>query len=312
MLLVSYLLINATNIVNKGTLMAGANGQIVVTGTNVTLARNSELEIASITPEGSFNSSTNFTPDVQIYDLYWGATNIMSLNTDWDFWFGDTINNTLFYFLVNGGTFPVNTVCGWANVPFLSDTFSVASLPSISDGMIPLVITTNIFYTDSNSQPAQITVPVKMYKQAVFINIADPNITAQISYSPSSVPGNPNSTVAVRFTAVSTNVLTQSPQTDSIYFVDTLASETNRGLRVSTVTFDPFFNECSGPAYRPANYILSRTDPGGIFASGASALDNEPPDDFFYVTPPGSFPAFGVFIFTNNVVQAYYSDYRLT
>src|ERR1039458_1551368 len=67
-----YLWVSATNIVNKGTLLASANGEIKLTGTTVDLHRSSVGILPIVGIGNSGNSGTNFKPDTAIYDLYWG------------------------------------------------------------------------------------------------------------------------------------------------------------------------------------------------------------------------------------------------
>src|SRR5260221_1804600 len=72
----SYLLIDATNIINKGSLIVGGNGWLQIKGTNVNLARGA-LEVTPLQGNGSFIiGQTNFLNDVGISDVYWGQTNI--------------------------------------------------------------------------------------------------------------------------------------------------------------------------------------------------------------------------------------------
>jgi hypothetical protein len=78
--------------------------------------------------------------------------------------------------------------------------------------------------------------------------------------------------------AVSTNPVSLLPETHAIYWVDTLGSETNKGLNINT-NHDPFYS-CNGFIYRPANYNVSRTDPGGDFAGGSPGIGT-PPGNFF-------------------------------
>ena len=73
---VCYLLVSASNIVNKGTLIAGANGEIVLNGNTVSLAR-SGLEIIPISGVGSSNGTNNFAPDTAITDELW-QTNVLT------------------------------------------------------------------------------------------------------------------------------------------------------------------------------------------------------------------------------------------
>jgi glucuronoarabinoxylan endo-1,4-beta-xylanase len=163
-----------------------------------------------------------------------------------------------------------------------------------------MAVVTNIAYTNMSGDPEMASgLPVRIIRQAVFVNIEDSGITGQVRFSPSSSPTNAAQTVAVRLTMTSTNVITQLPQTASIYLVDTLASETNRGLNVSTESINPYYL-CSGSVHRPANYIVSRLDSGNFFANGfpGSGL---PPPNFFNDSS-----------FSNNVVLVdYYTDYAV-
>jgi hypothetical protein len=297
--LVSYLLVSATNIVNKGTLMAGAGGEIVLTGTNVTLAR-SDLEITPIQGVGSGLGGTNFTPDVATYSLFWAnATNTQNLVSS-DLWNGTNVS--LLSFLVNGNVFNVsssssitnvdnfNGLCGASNVLVKSVQFYPA--PG-SDSTNVAASITNIVYTNLTGTVSMTNIIT--LNQAVFLNIVDSNITGQVRFSPSLSPTNYGLTVAVRLAATSTNVFTQLPQTSAIYLVDTLVSATNNGL-LPDLTFDPYY-ECSSTVFRPANYGVSRTDSGGYFANGSPG-GGLPPANFFY--NPN---------FSNAVVQADYAAY---
>ena len=309
--LVSYLLIGATNIVNKGTLIAGANGEIVLNGANVTLSR-SILEITAIQGQGSPNGTTNYLPDVQVYGLFWG-TNAMGFSSPY-LWDGTNVftSDPLSFpggplsFLAQGNMFNYsssygsstlnsdNNTCGAVNIPVQIVSF-VPAVGSDSTNIIAAV--TNLVTTDINGDPFTFpNVPEKIIKQAVFLNIQNPGITGQVRFSPSPSPTNFAKTVAVRLTMISTNVITLAPQTSSVYLVDTLVSETNQGLIPSVLRFDPFYT-CSGPVDRPANYIVQRTDAGNFFANGSPG-DGLPATNFFY--DPS---------FTNFFVQANYTDY---
>src|SRR5262249_55286721 len=80
----SHLIVSATNItVKSGTsgspkasLIVGANGEMELTGKSVDVSR-SGLETLPVwsEPQGTGIGPTNFSPDIAIYDLYWGRTN---------------------------------------------------------------------------------------------------------------------------------------------------------------------------------------------------------------------------------------------
>ena len=74
--LASYLIISATNIVNKGTLQAGANGQLVLNGSMINLAR-SQVTISSPSQGGGYISGTNFALDTGLYPETWAQTNTL-------------------------------------------------------------------------------------------------------------------------------------------------------------------------------------------------------------------------------------------
>src|ERR1035437_3767227 len=82
----SYLLVSATNIINHGlspaSFIVGPGGWIQLEGRNVDLKR-SGLEVLPVwaAPLGSAGNTTNFTPDIAVYDIYAVATNLGRFNT---------------------------------------------------------------------------------------------------------------------------------------------------------------------------------------------------------------------------------------
>ncbi len=277
----NYLWVSATNIVNKGTLLASANGEIKLTGTSVDLHRSS-VGIMPIVGINNGNSGTNFTPDTAIYDLYWGQTN-MDLNSA-KIW--DGVTNFPPVFLVS-------EPCGVSNV-FVTFT---TNKPVVSDSVETLGGGLMLFTTNSSGLPnAPITFTTNIFRQAVFININtnDPNITGQVRFLPNSNPTNLFQTVAVRLETISTNTITLLPETSDIYLVDTLASTTNGGFDTSLI-LNPYA-QCSGATFRPGNYSLSRTEPPA-FANGFAGV-GVPAADFLFLAD-----------FTNVVVTARYAGY---
>lgn len=283
----SYLWVNATNIINQGTLSVGGNGWMLLVGTNVTLAR-SGVEVQEITAAGSFNGVfTNFfIPDTGIYDLWWGQTNLVFDTAA--IWNGQT---------ASAPPHPVQAVNGGGRVSFsipnpIIDSFSnsfgimiqVTNVVGITNPgpVIPILNQTNIVIQT-------IYVPTNIYKQAVFVGVSDPTtLSVGVSYYPSSTFTNPFKTVSVEISFLSTNVVTTLPEALSLFFYDTLASETNRGY---------YTNFSVGLTARPENYLLSRID-DGRFRAGVPG--NGLPDPGFLYDPT---------TFSNRVVVGEYAGY---
>ena len=121
--------------------------------------------------------------------------------------------------------------------------------------------------TNSDGSITNILVPTNVVKQAVFVGLSDPSIiSAAVHYFPSTSITNPFRTVAIEFVMASTNVITQLPDQTSLFFYDTLGSETNRGVdfNVGAGGLPPFVPQ------RPANYDISRID-DGRFGGGSTA-----------------------------------------
>jgi hypothetical protein len=276
-----YLWVSATNIVNKGTLTASANGEIKLTGTSVDLHRSSVGIMPIVGIGNSGNSGTNFTPDTAIYDLYWGQTN-MNFNSAAT-WNGTKASSPPFFL--------VSEPCGVSNATATIGSF----IPAVSDSVETLGGSLMLLTTNSSGLPnAPIPFATNRFRQAVFININDPNITGQVRFLPNSNPTNLFQTVAVRLETISTNTITLLPETSDIYLVDTLASTTNGGFDTSLI-LNPYA-QCSGATFRPGNYSLSRTEPFE-FANGFPGV-GVPAADFLFLAD-----------FTNVVVTARYAAY---
>ena len=317
---VSHLLISATNIFNKGTLMADANGEIVLNGSEVNLSR-SFFEITPVagTPGGGSTTSTNFVPDTAISDLYWlGATNKLNVggpapapttagvSVGEPVW--DGTNVVVFTATkVVGANLPI-APCGTTNA-----TENIGPLmPQVSDSLITNAAPTTLTLTNAQlggTDPkafstTNITVYAGVIRQAVFVYLTNANITATIHFVPSSNLTNPVSPMAVQFATVSTNQVTGALQTNTIYVVDSLGSITNTTLLRNTVVSPSAI--CANPTFRPATVIVSRADPTlqGIpdaFASGAPGM-GAPTNSFFddpsftNLVPVGVADAYSAFI----------------
>jgi hypothetical protein len=285
---VSYLLVSATNIVNKGLLAAGAAGEIILTGSNVNLTH-SQMEISPVVPVGSFNTAnngTNYSPDVGIYDLYWGTNNNLIINGS----------------ITSGGDvgdftyFNISQLCGVATntiqiprenelLKLLNPTNPPVFLhPTVSDSVSTntgLLLVTATNYTGVPPFTAHYTqyfLATNQFRQAVFVRVATNVINGQIRFEPTGNTTNLFETAAVQLSTVITNVITGNPETNYLYVVDTLAVGKRLAL-LPNLNINPAA-DCSGATFRPTNFIVSRVDPGA-FGAGFPGL-GKPLDSFFY------------------------------
>jgi hypothetical protein len=284
----SSLLIQATNIINRGSLIATPYGRIKLVGSTVTLSR-STLTIPPIQGVGSVNGQTNFLPDTAVYDEYWGEspTNVFTP----DVWVGGTnaasaagpnvavanpcdVTNSAPYLGSNPGPFSGFTPSfyGWTNVV---DPLSVSN-----------IVTTN----------ASVTVTNKIFRQAVFVAVNDP---AMVTNSANGlVRFTPSGNVSNLFQTVS--VWLHSTNGGDLYIQDTLGSRTNRGVIINASGQVPGNNpltSCTAPTYRPANYVVTRLD--SSFTNNAVGNVTPPPSDFLFVNS-----------FSNALVTADVSAYQ--
>jgi hypothetical protein len=271
----SYLLVSATNIVNKGTLIAGAAGEIVLNGSNVTLTR-SGLGITSIagTENGNDINKSNFVSDTAIYDEYWAQTGLTNMDSA-SIWTGNDA------FTPDYPPIIVDAPCETTEQIQLGFAASLADSLSITN-QNPNNFT-NIVVTNMDNSTTTNIEPIIIFRQAVFVAIGDPNIAGQIRFAPQAFSPNSSNlfeTVTVELGMTATNPVTQLPEASTLYFVDTLGSSTNRGLLINQ-NYVPGSNPespCTDPTFRPANYILSRTDPG----FGGAPGDGPPTNNFLY------------------------------
>jgi hypothetical protein len=296
---VSYLWISATNIVNRGTLIGGASGEIRLTGSNVDLSR-SYLEINGISRSGSANiSSSNYLSDMAIYDEYWGQTNTFPNSTtpytidSSTIWLGATAVSPIFYVTY----LSLDGYCGVTNAG--AQIGFPATFADSTNTINPLTIT-NVSYSRSNGVTNTISnLPAQIFRQAVFVYNTNANITVSNTFLSTGSISNLFQTVTVR--------LANSVSGENLYLVDTLASLTNRGL-LNNENYLPGSNpqsSCSDPTYRPANYNLGGVDPGS-FTNGSPGV-GWPAANFLYAANFSytGYPAG----FSNATVQAEYAGY---
>ena len=220
----SYLLVHATNLINQGTLSVGSGGLLQLVGTNVNISR-SALAVNGLAGSSSFNNFNlgTFTPATSITDNYWGQGN-------------DTFNVT-----------GIGSVFLATNLVFSSPAHAVTNTLG---GLTATVPSPFSFFENYDFVGAYTNAPnpTNIYRQAVFVRLASTNMGVNIKFSPSPQPTNFFRGVGVQIYNIETNIFTETSFTNSIYFSDTLASTTNRGL---------LENFADGTS-RPANYVLSR------------------------------------------------------
>ncbi len=235
----SYLLVSATNLINEGTLTAGAGGLMLLTGNNVNLVRGG-VQIRPISPDGSVNEvATNyFLPDIAIDDNYWGQTNQVM----------DSGN------IIRGGGGLIVSPRSRVQARFGGGFATVVLQSNIGgDFYTNTIATTNITITNATGIGTITNVASTNVVQAVFVSLpAADNVAWGVRFFDSSIFLNPLKTVSVGVTMVSTNVVTASPELTSIYLVDTLASETNRNFYTNFIDI---------ATSRPQNYLLERLQP---------------------------------------------------
>jgi hypothetical protein len=280
--LVSYLLVSATNIINKGTLEAGPNGVILLSGTNVDLHR-SQVDILPATGSSSMNwglpyiiNNTNIIPDLGFSYNYWAQTNMTFYSSNlWDgmaFILPTTRAN---------GTCQMNwTVWGGftAGANFTFYTNRENGYLWHTNAALERVITT---ISTNNTIEAVFIVPPRRID----------NLTADVRFTRSQDVSNHFHMVAVQLLQAVTNPITLSPEYNTLYLVDSLASTTNGGLLRAPSSASAL---CSDPQYQPRNYLISRADlflqnyptlnlgSGRAFADGMPGITGLPPANFLY------------------------------
>jgi hypothetical protein len=232
----SYLQVSATNIINQGLLSTGPGGLLQITGTNVNLSR-SGLGVGDFAGfgRGSVNGETNFLPDTAIYDNYWGQTNA-TFNT------GGIIN----YF--GSVLYAISPVHGVSTGGPLLQT-QIGAFGPVSAAYTNVGGGITLTLTNMTGDVTNMFFPTNISRQAVFV--APPNtanFSIGIRFYPSSIATNPMQTVAIEMAATQTNVVVAADQINTIYYVDTLASETNRGTLLNVID----------GTRKPANYLVSR------------------------------------------------------
>jgi len=253
----TFLTVLADNIVNEGSLSVENSGILRLEGRKINLTRGG-LSVGSIQPDmgaGPIPGGYDFRPEPGIYDVWWGVGSGPTNNTGWP---GQDSSSILF---------PLGGGAGYqARSPshFVADNngngfVRVATTATFFTGMtnvvggIPLTIT-NIDGTTTN-----LFAPTNIIRQAVFVGVSDTNnFSARARFFPSTVPDVAHDTVAIELRLSNTNVVAATGETNAIYIVDRLASETN-------LAFGTNIDITPVPTLRPFPYEVWRSQPFEFF-----------------------------------------------
>jgi hypothetical protein len=230
----SYLLVSAQNIVNHGTLLAGAAGLVQLNGTNVDVSRGG-LGIGRIENSSTFSASVGagiYFPDPGLYDSYWGGETNAAMRVGSLLSISKTSTNV---------SSPVHTVTNSSQFPFPFGAALTLSNPISS-------VYTNLLGVDPTSN-----LPTNITRQAAFIAFKYTNFIGTIKWAPSGDPAIPLQSAIIEIQLPGTNVITGDPEFSTLYLMDTLASTTNYLFLTNQAAFPE--------TYLPATYALTRLPP---------------------------------------------------
>ncbi len=265
-----YVLLNATNIVNRGTFTVPADGLIRLTGQNVDLSRG-KLDLGAL--DGN-SLSDGYVTDT---NLFVGASGVTDLH-----WGTDTVDLPLasFFKLLPSGA--QVTTPGYRVFP---DGRIVMSLKSPS----------TYLYQQFDGPPKT---PTNQIIQAVFVLNGNTNINVDVSFLDSDERTNRFKIPTVQFSGFETNVITRQKQLRSIWLSDSLTA--NSLLFADTNVFLNT-NGIAG-SFRPENFDIYRNGVGGARPNGT--LTN---DTFLKFLSPEFTNGMA---YTNATVPAFYSAYK--
>ncbi|MBI3850122.1 MAG: hypothetical protein HY298_07515 [Verrucomicrobia bacterium] len=286
----SFLLISATNVINEGTVSAGAGGLLRMVGTNINLAR-SGVQIRPIVPQGSINNlfTNYFAPEIAIYDNYWGQTNQVMDSANIIQASGPDVIVTS---PPSDVQFSPRFIFGGAFFGTIFGTATIQLNNPVGDFYTNTLAFTNIMFTNMTGGLESTNVPLTNVQQAVFVQLpASGDVNVGIRFFNSTDIRNPMKTASVGISLAQTNVVTTGNDLSSIYLVDTLASETNRSF---------YTNFTDLLTLRPQNYLLERLEPFE-FAFGFSGNADFTPNflydtNFASATVTNDYAAYSAFV----------------
>ena len=254
----SFLYVDSTNIINRGTMGVTARGLLQLTGNKIDLKGGalvaSDSTFAGYTISLDSVTSTNYSNEPKITDLYWGTgTNnvFKGQGSGIDLGSGQMDTNSFFFGSGNHDVVEVFSSFLFTNstqVPQFSGFFSSSYATfAISNRVSP---TSSVI-------------------QVVFVatNAADPDMRVDARFSTSNGGGGIRGrTALVQFSVLDTNVITGLPTTNSLYFADSLPIAT-------TVTNVFYQNNRSGSTLRPNAYDVTFYTPSGWQTANATNVN---------------------------------------
>jgi hypothetical protein len=267
------MLISATNVASSGYLGVGNGGTLSVSGQTVNLARGG-LEVLSMATFGTSILDVNddgipdsFFSESGMFDTYWGSG-----VQDPPPIFGP-INTAGILRPIGGGylvTTPSHAVtnnAGWGTTAFqtfIPPTYntSFGNTGVVQGAYIGLTL------TNFDGSLSNLIVPTNIFRQAVFVGVNDTNFTVRTRFG---FPGPALlgfGQVAVEIASETTNVVSDLPETDAIYFVDYLGYDTNT---LSLTNLSVWV-----PTQKPYAYRIQRSQPFefAFGANGNSGITN--------------------------------------
>ena len=269
-----YVLLSATNLLNRGTLATSVDGLLQLNGQNVDVS-SGKLDLGSLgdtLPFGDGSQTrTNFTPSAGVSDGYWGTNNI-------------SLDVTKFFKYATNG------------VTITTPAFRVRP-----GGTVSLTQKAPLVYVNTNSM-GDAKAPTNLIVQAVFVANNNTNISVDVSFVDSDEDGNPFKTVVTKFSGYETNIITRQKDLRTLILSDAFASETNLLVAADTNLF-LLTNSTTLRTFRPANFNVYRTDQGGGAPANSVISSN-------IFTQFGSPQFTNAMSYSNTVVGGFYSAYE--
>ena len=203
-----YVILNATNIYNQGTINGAQSGLVRITGETVDLHRG-VINLGRSSPSGGFSTPTNYVPAQGVSDVYWGlGTNTINVNNILTVQGAKIAVRSPQYRVTPGGVtqLQLNNPRAWVYQQFVGDAAD----------------------------------PTNEVIQAVFVLSPATNINTDVTFLPGPDPNNSFKTVSVQFSGYETNVITGQPILKQLFLTDTLASDTNFFLITNAFTLSSY------------------------------------------------------------------------
>lgn len=282
----NYIIISATNIVNEGTMTVGNAGLLRLEGKNIDCTRGG-FQVGSLTSSGgggNYPDGTYF-PDAAVYDVYWGT----GIEPDQQNYPAQDTANIIRYFGADMQTMSpphmVATASGGGGYARVGSSSAIGFGYTNINGGVWLTLT-----NDASGTLTNLFAPTNIIRQAVLVGLGDTNnFKARAKFYPSQLGGVTFNTASVEIQMQNSNVVLGTIETNTLYIVDRLASETNMALWTNLTAVPQ--------SYRPAAYEVMRTMPFefGMGFNGNATIDK----NFAWNTG-----------FSNRFVTNFYAGYR--